>query len=77
MPEYDISTTEEILEFLTNLFKMMMGDLEDVSHWLSFDNKPSGLFHSNPGSDDDSFSANRHPFIIVIDNAHRMDRVSW
>ena len=77
MPEYEENTTEEIIEFFTNLFRLMLGDTEDVSQWLSFDNqKASAMLPSNDGSDD-SFNLNRHPFLIVIDNAHRMDKVSW
>ena len=51
IPKFKEDTNEAIIDFLTNFFKMMTGDREDMSQWISFDRKTPGLA-SNNGSDD-------------------------
>jgi hypothetical protein len=41
MPNYKEEANENIIEFLTNFFKIMIGELDDVSHWVSFDRNHS------------------------------------
>ena len=42
MPRFKEETNEAIIEFLTNLFRMLIGDKEDLSNWISFDKKTVG-----------------------------------
>ena len=73
MPNFSDDINERIIEFLTTCFKVMIGDTEDVTHLVSFDQTKGKSDFSGDTSEDES----QTPYIIVIDNAQRLDKVAW
>ena len=53
--------------------KLVIGEQEDVSGLMSFDNKNK----SRQLDSDDEDTSDRPPIILVLDNAQLMDVASW
>ena len=72
MHEYADEVKMGLINFLVNLVKIIIGEEKDVT-LLSSENSQG---HSSSGSSDKSFSG-LIPFVICIDDAHRMCPTSW
>ena len=72
MHEYADEVKISLINFLVNLVKIIIGEEKDVT-LLSSQNSDD---HTSSGSSDESFTG-QIPFVICIDDAHRMCPTSW
>ena len=71
-PDYSAQDKEELISFLTELVKCMIGEDNDVSGWQSlFENRNNSRQQRDEGEDD------KAPIVIFIDNAQDMCPTSW
>ena len=71
-PDYSAQDKEELISFLTELVKCMIGEDNDVSGWQSLlDVRNNSRQQRDEGEDD------KAPIVIFIDNAQDMCPTSW
>ena len=76
MPDYKDEVKEELVAFLTLLFKFLIGEGSEVSDWNS--SKSSKENSSSDDSEEEKKDSNcRLPIIVCFDDAHRMCATSW
>ena len=74
-PDYANEDRQQVIELLSNFVKLVLGETEDVSGLISFDNKNRS--RQMGGTSDDDDPSEQAPVIFVLDNAHLMDVASW
>lgn len=72
--DYESVVKQDLITFLTELMKCMVGEENDISGWNSMmDNTRNRSRQDMTGELDED----KPPFILMIDNAHNMCPTSW
>ena len=78
MPDYQLDHKDQLIEFLTNLFKTLIGEGDQISEWgsVSSDSEAAQSKKSKKSTDSENEKA-KPPIILCLDGAHRMCPTSW
>ena len=82
-PEYEDSVKDDIILILYHFVKIAIGEGDEIAELIPnlFEGVESQSIESKSLSQSSSESSNvsppREPFMIILDNAHKMDPASW